>query len=48
MDDAGENEKMKETMKKVCKNADFEFTTRDTPEQNEKLERTIATIWSRA
>ena len=48
MDGAGENKKMKATIKRAHKNIDVEFTARDTPEQNKKLERTIATIWNGA
>ena len=44
LDGAGQNEKMKEMIKKAHKNVDFEFTARDTLEQNGKLERTITTI----
>ena len=50
-DDAGENV----ALRKLCKNADdqlfrkikFEFTPRDTPQHNDKMERKFQTIHNR-
>ena len=47
MDRAGENKVMMWMIKRKFPGIKFELTAKDTPQQNGKLERKIATIWSR-
>ena len=47
MDQSGENKKMKKIIKQMYPGIHFEMTARDTPQQNGKIERSIATISNR-
>ena len=47
LDRAGENMTMRDAVKRKYPSIMFEFTARDIPQQNGKVERFIATIWSR-
>ena len=44
---SGENNKLKRVFDKKFPNIIFEFTARDTPQQNGRVERAIATVWSK-
>ena len=46
-DNSGENNKIAKMMKEKYPEVIFEFTAKNTPEQNGKLERYIATTWGR-
>ena len=44
---AGENLKLKEVCESESMGITFEFTARNTPQQNGKVERMFATLWGR-
>jgi hypothetical protein len=47
MDNSEENKKLAKILQTKRPQILIEFTTKDTPQQNGKLERTIATLWNR-
>ena len=47
LDRSGDNLKLARELKKLYPTLICEFTAKDTPQQNGKLERAIATIWNR-
>ena len=47
LDRSGENVAMQDMVKCKCPGIVFEFTLSNTPQQNEKVERGMATIWNR-
>ena len=47
LDGNTENKKFRELMNKIYSTIEFEFTVTDTPQQNGKIKKIIALIWSR-
>ena len=48
MDNAGENTKLRNRTKKEEMNVNIEFTSPNTPQFNEQIERSFVTLWGRA
>ena len=47
LDNAGENKALEQLCARKRRNFDFEYTPRDSPQYNGKVERKFATLWSR-
>ena len=47
LDNAGENKALEQLCARKKRNVDFEYTPRDSPQYNGKVEQKFATLWAR-